>query len=611
MSAASTRPVFDELLEGLEDQPEIESLRQVFQRIEGMDAGNTEALIQGYQAAADRVEQVLWRGGCHEGLLALYQRLWRDMESRLAVSEADRRYRFVVVIPVADRPQHLQNCLASLLTLCDAFGYGGVANQTYRKIRVLVADDSRQAGNIRRHQELTEAFTRRGLEVHYFGQRQQLQQLERLPRGQRQALRWVLGENPPQAYFHKGASITRNLTYLKLAEWARADRRQLFWFMDSDQEFCVNTPERDARLYALNYFQRLDQIFSHTDIQVLTGKVVGDPPVSPAVMAGNFLADVLTFLSEMAGLDPREPCTFHRQARQQSDDAAYHDMAELFGFKPAAASRYACRIGEDHDHVRCLADFCARLSRFFDGEHPTRKTYYAHQPPLDGIKPARTVYTGNYVLSAEALQFFIPFATLKLRMAGPVLGRILQSRLGRRFASANLPLLHRRTLDGLGRSEFRAGIERNAQRVDLSGEFERQFYGDVMLFTIERLCCHGYPFEAVAEKTQEAALSEIEASLRHKYAAKQAQIRARLSELRVLLDEPRHWWHQDPAYAPMQRQLLHFLHNMESNFGADAPAYRIIQALDERPQRHQQLLTAIRQLPQDRAVWLHALGLES
>ncbi len=273
--------------------------------------------------------------------------------------------------------------------------------------------------------------------------------------------------------------------------------------MDSDQEFRVNIGDTDRTLYAINYFQRLDQIFSSTDVLVLTGKVVGDPPVSPAVMAGNFLEDVLAFLVEMASLDPREGCGFHAEVRQPGgDDAAYHDMADLFGFKPAtAASRYACRITEDHDHARCFADFSIKLNRFFDGEHPTRQTHYIHQALMRSMTPARTVYTGNYVLTAEALQFFIPFATLKLRMAGPVLGRILQARLGPHFVSANLPLLHKRTLERLGRSEFRPGIARVDHLVELSGEFVRQFYGDVMLFTIESLSQRGYPFEPVSEAT--------------------------------------------------------------------------------------------------------------
>jgi hypothetical protein len=327
-------------------------------------------------------------------------------------------------------------------------------------------------------------------------------------------------------------------------------------------------------------------------------------------MASNLIGDVIVFLSEMAGVEPGAPCTFHRQARETKDQAAYHDMADLFGFKPAAAARYHCGLTGAHDHAACCADFAARLNRFFDGEHPTRQTYYEHQALLDSLKPARTVYTGNYVLTADTLQYFIPFATLKLRMAGPVQGRILQARLGARFASANLPLLHKRTLDELSQSEFRPGIDRNDQQVDLSDEFERQFYGDVMLFTIERLCRLGYPFTPVHERELEEALTETEESLRQRYTDKQGQIRSRLNELQGLFTDPQQWWNQDPAHDPMRRDMLLFINNMQANFGADSPAYRMIRSSDHRRRRLQQLLKAIRQLPQDRDEWMHVLGFE-
>ncbi len=130
---------------------------------------------------------------------------------------------FVVVIPLADRPRHLQNCLASLLTLCQRFGYGGVSQHAYDKISVLIADDSKAPENIRQHLELVADFKQQGLKTFYFGQAEQLQQLDRLSQQQRHALCRVVGSNWRTAFYHKGASITRNLAYLKLAELA-ADR---------------------------------------------------------------------------------------------------------------------------------------------------------------------------------------------------------------------------------------------------------------------------------------------------------------------------------------------------------------------------------------------------
>ena len=605
------RLVFDELLEQLADQPESARFKQVLAKLDDAEAIDAERWLEDYQAAADSVEQVLWRKGCPEDLLALYQRLYREMELRLAQSGPDPRYQFTVVIPVADRPLHLQHCLGSLLTLCRCFTYGGLTTQGYTKVHVLIADDSRDPVNIRRHQELADEFSHQGLDTRHFGQTEQLQQLQRLSISQRQALASILGETDPREFYHKGASITRNLAYLKLAEQVRDDRRQLFWFMDSDQEFCVNIPERQQPVYALNYLQRISQIFADTDTQVLTGKVVGDPPVSPAVMAGNFLADVHAFLNEMAGLAPGGPCSFHGRDKPAADDAAYHDMADLFGFKPAATARYACCVSESHDHARCFVDFAARLSRFFDGEHPTRQTHYINNDLRDGIKPARTVYTGNYVLSAEALQYFIPFATLKLRMAGPVLGRMLQRSLGRRFVSANLPLLHKRTVDDIGQSECRPGLDRSEHQVDLSGEFERQFFGDVMLFTVERLCRDGYPIEPITEAAIQDTLQEIETALRQKYIAKRVQIEVRLEQLQAMFAQSGHWWHQDLTCISALHDFQHFFRNMEFNFGANSPAYHLIHSAAHRQQRLQEIRSAILRLPQDRSEWLDALRLGS
>ena len=47
-------------------------------------------------------------------------------------------------------------------------------------------------------------------------------------------------------------------------------------------------------------------------------------------------------------------------------------------------------------------------------------------------------------------------------------------------------MLHNRTVESGGQSEFRPGIETTRATIDMSGEFERQFYGDVMLFSVEK-----------------------------------------------------------------------------------------------------------------------------
>jgi len=80
---------------------------------------------------------------------------------------------FVIVIPVADRPRQLAACLASLQALLRRHPYpGGVA--------VLIADDSREPGNLAHHRALAEDCARGGLPAHHLGQAEQLALLDSL-----------------------------------------------------------------------------------------------------------------------------------------------------------------------------------------------------------------------------------------------------------------------------------------------------------------------------------------------------------------------------------------------------------------------------------------------
>ncbi|MFA5082751.1 MAG: hypothetical protein WC474_09420 [Hydrogenophilaceae bacterium] len=511
------------------------------------------------------------------------------------------RHDFVVVIPVADRPQHLSDCLASLVELCRRYPYEG-------RVSVLIVDDSRDAESITQHRALAEACSGQGLATHYLGQDEQLALVEGLPPDLRMRLAGVIGDHAPDAFHHKGASITRNIAYLWLNRLPADGGKRLYWFLDSDQEFRVNleTAGGEALDYAVDYLHALDRIFSETPARIVTGKVVGDPPVSPAVMAGNFLDDVLAFLAEMAGLPAEAACTFHGVPARKADDAAYHDMADLFGFKPAAdAYRYRCPIEGPHDHAGCFADFAGRLNRFFDGEHPTRRSHYRHEDLMAGIKPARTIYTGNYVFTPAGLDWFIPFADLKLRMAGPTLGRIIQAEAGDAFVSANLPMLHKRTVTALGQSEFRPGIERSDERVDLSGEFERQYFGDVMLFAMARLTEQGYPASQPSPDAIAAVVDATEAEMRSRYAAKHGQIASRIARLDALFSDRARWWQRDARLAGACHAWRRFIANMQDNFADGSRAWQLIDSAAAA--RKAAIGAAIGRYRDDRAAWRAAL----
>ena len=515
----------------------------------------------------------------------------------------DARHDFVIVVPVADRPQHLSDCLGSLLELCRRYPYAGA-------VSVLIADDSREPDNIARHQAIAEACRQQGLPCHHLGQDEQRDLIRQLPEMARRQLSGVVGSAEAAVFHHKGASISRNIAYLWLNRLPADGRKRLFWFLDSDQEFRVNveTAEGEAQPWAIDYLHGLDRIFSETPACLLTGKVVGDPPVSPAVMAGTFLDDVLAFLTEMASRPASQACSFHGGGAGQADGAAYHDMAELFGFKPPAdAYRYRCPIQGGHDHVACFSDFAGRLNRFFDGEHPTRRSYYRPDDLFASIKPARTIYTGNYVFTPAGLRWFVPFAALGLRMAGPTLGRIVQAELGAAFVSANLPMLHKRTVEQTGQSEFRPGIERAHDRVDLSGEFERQYFGDVMLFAMERLTGQGYPGAVPARPAIAATVAAVEAELQAKYLAKRDQVAGKIARLDALFGDPARWWQHRPELTGARAAFRCFIDNMQANFAAAAPAWLRIGAAGHRQARREAISEAIAGYPDDCVAWQRAL----
>jgi hypothetical protein len=557
-------------------------------------------------------EQRLWQAPHQSERLETYQQLFRTMEQH--GTDNDQRHHFIIVIPVADRPQHLKACLGSTLKLCDSFGYGGQQNGRYRKVEVLIADDSKESSNIERHRAITTDYHQRGLSCHYFGQNEQLAQLAQLDSETRLQLTPIIGETPAESFYHKGASMMRNIAYLKLNEMVADSDNTLIYFIDSDQEFQVKvqTDSGERNLYAINYLYQLDRIFREQPITILTGKVVGDPPVSPAVMAGNFLNDVAAFLSAIATTPADEPCRFHDSPAQNCDDAAYHDMAGLFGFNTRQQTfDYPCGLNGAHDHADCFAEFANKLNRFFDGEHPTRKSYYQHQPLANTITPARTIYTGNYCFRAAALRYFIPFATLKLRMAGPVLGRIIKSEIGEQFISANLPMLHKRTVDEIGQSEFRPGITRDAKCVDLSGEFERQFFGDVMLFSMEQLTAQSYPATALTDAQLSTTVEQVEAGMLHNYTTRHQEIVEKIVALQSFFEKSDQWWQQRETLSQPRAEFRHFIANMAANFGDQASGYRQIQSAAHRAQRRQQIVNALLSYREDRTRWeslLHTSG---
>jgi len=552
-----------------------------------------------------------------EERLCLLQEAYRELEKIISLNINDNRYSFVIVIPVADRPKHLEACLASLLTLCQKFEYGSLDKGRYQKIQVIIADDSQDEQCIKQHECIKTKYNKLGISTQHFTLNQQLSLMEALPDDIRRGLNEVLGDLPvdssPGNYSHKGASIMRNISYLKLV--AQATDKTLFYFIDSDQEFNVkvNMSGEDRNLYLLNYFYELDRIFSNKNITMLTGKVVGDPPVSPAVMASNFLDDVLAYFEQLSEIEPEQACGFHPVNKQQVSDASYHDMAEMFGFhNKDKAYAYPCSVADKHTNSQSFSVFCSEVNRFFYGEHPTRKMYFEFEDALKSVSPARTVYTGNYIFSAEGLRFFIPFASLKLRMAGPVLGRIVKSELSSRFVTANLPMLHKRTYEQTGVSEFRAGINDTENLIDLSGEYERQYFGDVMLFAVEEI----YTDLIVANNDDMhvsparimSVLQSVEAKVNEMYMSKRSLVMDKVNRLSAIFIDKRYWWNDGEKYQNERHYVSRFINNIRHNFSEHSTGVCLVNNQEHKQARLSKMCNAIIRYGKDRKTWAELLN---
>jgi len=239
-------------------------------------------------------EELTWQKGFDLEQWQQLAKQYQHQQATLTEEQRGEQHHFVLVIPIADRPQHLQSCLHSLLKLCQTYQYGGFEHGRYKKISVLIADDSQQQNNIEQQQQISKHFTQQGLTCHYFGQQQQLELLKQLTPDKLEKIKAIIGEIKPKKFYHKGASITRNIAYLKLQRDYADKKTHLFYFIDSDQEFQleIQTETGNQKLCAINFFYHLDRIFHDQKIKIFTGKVVGDPPVSPAVMANTLLTDL-------------------------------------------------------------------------------------------------------------------------------------------------------------------------------------------------------------------------------------------------------------------------------------------------------------------------------
>lgn len=563
-------------------------------------------LIGLYDRLYPQVEQQMWAAPspAFESWLALYQSLFREQQGLIEQDGQGLQHHFLIGIPVAGRPAHLRTCLESIHQQCLLYGYGGQdADGCTARVTVIVAEDSREPRHVEAHQKLVEEYHGKGLQVVHFDLPEQYRLLQAIPEDERRQVERLLTTQPAERFYQKGQAANRNLCYLKMRQLTQDRDRTLYYLVDSDQSFLVNrqTASGEQQVAALNYFYYIDRIFRTTDVRMLTGKLVGDPPVSPAVMAANFLDDVAAFLAQISTRDPHGTCSFHAEGAALPADAAYHDMAKLFGFDAQVDHYdYRCSLTGVHDHTACLERFADRLHAFFFGEHLTRRTGFHYTGSFMDLSPARTIYPGNYIVDFDGLKYIIPFGHLRLRMSGPTAGRLIQAEIGARFASTHLPMLHGRTVTADLQAEFRPGVERQPDAaIDISDEFERQFFGDLMLFTVAAWLKENDLAGLAGGAGLQPVVDQVEAELLELYAAKHRAVNDRIAELELWLVAPPHGWQGAPALD----KLAAFLRNMRSNFGEASPAWRQIQSRAHRDARKRQIIDALANYRDERAAW--------
>ena len=193
-------------------------------------------------------------------------------------------------------------------------------------------------------------------------------------------------------------------------------------------------------------------------------------------------------------------------------------------------------------------------------------------------------------------------------MAGPALGRVIQAEIKERFVSANLPMLHKRTVRESGKSEFRPGVVDRRQVIDLSGEFERQYYGDVMLFTMERLTSKGYPEGRFPREEIVAMVEEQERELSKRYAAKRGEIRNKLELLKSIAADRAHWWNRLSGWEQAKGNIELFVNNIERNFGNGAVGYELVGPGQNRERRLRDIVEAVGAYPEERRAWERVLA---
>ena len=156
----------------------MDNRKDIFDKLDSIKSVYETALRFTEKEAADK--------GFDEDLLSFQRDLYMELEYILSFGHADTRHHFLVVIPVADRPIMLKNCLESLVEQCRIFQYGGFTIDAqgapvYHKISAVIIDDSKEEDNIRKIRNICAETNSAGIRTYYVGLDEQTELLSNLP----------------------------------------------------------------------------------------------------------------------------------------------------------------------------------------------------------------------------------------------------------------------------------------------------------------------------------------------------------------------------------------------------------------------------------------------
>ena len=249
------------------------------------------------------------------------------------------------------------------------------------RVTVIVAEDSREARQSRRHRALATHSAARGCRCVHFDLPEQYALLQTIPETERRQLGAPADRPSRRSASSERAGGEPQSRYLKMLQLTQDRARTLYYLVDSDQSFEVNRqrPRASVRRGAFSYFHAIDRMFRttrhpHADRQAgrrSAGVAGGDGGEFPRRCGG--------VPATHRGLRSARRVQLSRpQAAPLPGDAAYHDMAEAV--RPGPGEHhfdYRCPLEGAHDHTACLAGISrAACDAFFFGEHLTRRTRF-------------------------------------------------------------------------------------------------------------------------------------------------------------------------------------------------------------------------------------------